>query len=506
LPKDTSPRNQRPLILLYNPRTAKPGYQRLPLSLLQLGTRLEPRFPYALIDGNLDQERDGAEAVIAAVRRQEVRYLGVTIMPGPQLQQAVRDLRRIKAACPSLSIIVGGYFPSLHPHTCATDPDVDYVVLGPGEDTLPELLEALEAGGTPLEVPGLAFVHQGQVVQTAPREPRHPQSLPRLPYHKVPVERYLAKTFLGTRTLSHHSSYGCPFHCNFCAVAKVAQGQWLAEGAGRLGELAQFLVNRWQINALEFHDNDFFVSESRVATFCEELLTRGLKLSWWGEGRIDTLLHFSSDTWALMRASGLKMVFMGAESGDDQVLQLMNKGGSHSTESTLKLAARARKYGIIPEFSFVLGNPGDSGAGLVRTLEFIREVKETNPQAEIILYRYDPVPLAGDLWQGAQARGFRFPQTLEEWASPHWLKVQRRRRADLPWLSQRNQQLLADFETVINAYFPTSTDVRLHRGPWRLFLRALSGWRYQRRFYRWPWELRALQSLIRYQRPETSGF
>lgn len=65
---------------------------------------------------------------------------------------------------------------------------------------------------------------------------------------------------------------------------------------------------------------------------------------------------------------------------------------------------------------------------------------------------------------------------------------------------------MADFETVLNAYYPTSTDLRLHRGPWRWLLRALSGWRYRRRFYRWPLELRALQALMRYQRPESSGF
>ena len=74
--------NQTPLILLYNPKVALPGYQRLPHSLLQLGALLEGRYPYAIVDGNLDQERDRAAEIIAQVRRDGVRYLGVTIMPG----------------------------------------------------------------------------------------------------------------------------------------------------------------------------------------------------------------------------------------------------------------------------------------------------------------------------------------------------------------------------------------------------------------------------------------
>src|SRR5436309_8510418 len=155
--------NKNPLILLYNPKAALPGYQRLPHSLLQLGTLLEDRYPYAIVDGNLEQECDRAAEIIEWVRRDGVRYLGVTIMPGPQLQQAVPDIKRIKAACPDLTIAVGGYFPTNHVNTCSNDPMIDYVVLSAGEDTLLELLDTLEAGGDPAMVAGLAFERDGKV-------------------------------------------------------------------------------------------------------------------------------------------------------------------------------------------------------------------------------------------------------------------------------------------------------------------------------------------------------
>src|SRR5215211_2535404 len=138
---------ETPIILLYNPKVALPGYQRLPHSLLQLGGMLEGRYAYEIIDGNLEQERDRAAEIIEQVRRDGVRYLGVTIMPGPQLQQAVPDIKRIKAACPGLIVIVGGYFPTNHVNTCSKDPTIDYVVLSAGEDTLLELLDTLESGG-----------------------------------------------------------------------------------------------------------------------------------------------------------------------------------------------------------------------------------------------------------------------------------------------------------------------------------------------------------------------
>ncbi|MFN8567214.1 MAG: hypothetical protein U0Z44_06750 [Kouleothrix sp.] len=144
----------------------------------------------------------------------------------------------------------------------------------------------------------------------------------------------------------------------------------------------------------------------------------------------------------------------------------MNKGGTLTAEMTLQMAAHARKYDIVPEFSFIVGNPPDARRDVERGIEFIRKVKAINPYVEIIMYRYDPVPLAGEMWQGAQASGFNFPQTLDAWVDPHWERVQLRRSADIPWFSQDDRTLMHDFETVMNAYYPTTTDRRLRSGMW----------------------------------------
>ena len=71
----------------------------------------------------------------------------------------------------------------------------------------------------------------------------------------------------------------------------------------------------------------------------------------------DELSRYKDSTWNLMKQSGLKMIFCGAETGSDEMLARMNKGGQASTQLTLELAVKMRQYGIIPEYSFVLGNP-----------------------------------------------------------------------------------------------------------------------------------------------------
>lgn len=331
----------------------------------------------------------------------------------------------------------------------------------------------------------------------------NPDELPALPYHRVPVERYLRRTFLGSRTLGHHSSYGCPFFCNFCAVVNMVAGRWRAESPARVEGVVRTYRNRWGVDAVEFYDNNFFTSEARTAEIAERI--RPLGMAWWGEGRVDTLLRYSDATWRLMRESGLKMVFLGAESGSEEALARMDKGGTLAPGQTLELAARMKSYGVVPEFSFILGNPPDPEADVRETIEFIRRVKGVNPESEIVMYHYTPVPLAGELFDAATALGFRFPETLEEWIGDKWQDITRRHSAHMPWLGSRQRRRILDFERVLNAYYPTTTDVRL-KGARRALLRAVSAWRYHLRLYARPLELAALQRLFHYQRPETSGF
>jgi hypothetical protein len=217
------------------------------------------------------------------------------------------------------------------------------------------------------------------------------------------------------------------------------------------------------------------------------------------------MLRYSDRTWELMRDSGLRMVFMGAESGSDETLKRMNKGGSASTDKTLQMAEKARRYGIVPEFSFVLGNPPDPEADVHSTLEFIRKVKRVNPHTEIIMYVYTPVPLAGELYDQAKAEGFSFPETLEAWIGDDWQDFAQRRSSEIPWLSDPIHHHMRDFERVLSAYYPTITNPSL-TGVRRFVLRAASAWRYHLGFYRYPYELRPLQRLLAYQRPETCGF
>jgi len=491
-----------PTVLLFNPVSTSPGKQRLPMSLLAIASTICQDYDVEIVDGNLIS--DPAGHLIERARATGAKLLGVTVMPGPQLRQAVAVCKRIRAEYPQLSIVWGGYFPSNHPLVTLGSGYVDYVIVGQGETAFARFVQVFYQGGSWADVPSLAYM-EGEQYRETPRAPfTRLDDLPRYPYHLIDVERYIGTSYLGRRVGAHHTSWGCPFACNFCAVVPLAKQRWLAESAERVVETTRWFKDKYHVDGMEFHDMDFFVSEARAEQIAEGLMGQGI--AWWALGRVDTLLSYSERTFGKLARSGVKMIFMGAESGDDETLQLMNKGGKSGTAQTLAIVERMKRHNIVPELSFVLGNPPDPEADVAKTLSFIRKVKAIHPQTELILYLYTPTPQVNSLLlDEAMKGGFSFPQTLEEWAGDDWAEKSLRRNPGTPWAKDPLRRRIRNFETVINAYYPTATDMRL-RGTMRHLLKALSGWRYRWEIYERPYELKALQRLLGYRRPETMGF
>jgi hypothetical protein len=490
------------MIVLYNPWSTPSGKKPLPMSLLALASMIEGEHAYRIVDGNL--EADPVARILAIHRETPLTLVAMTVMPGPQLEHAVPDSKALKAALPGVPIVWGGYFPSQHADVCLREPYVDVCVHSQGEVTFRELVEVVVRGGSLEAVQGLSYRDAAGAVRHTPHRPLVSlDDLPDWPYERVPMARYLPRHYLGERVGAHQSSFGCPFACSFCAVVGMSNRRWMPQSAARLAGIVGHLHDTYGVGAMQFHDMDFFVSERRAVEFAERIARRGI--TWWALGRVDELSRYADATWAALKASGLKMVFCGAESGSAEVLERMNKGGTATPELALSLASRLKAFGVVPEFSFVLGSPPDPEEDVARTIAFVRQIKAVNPETEIILYMYTPVPLEGTLYAQAEAMGFRFPDTLEGWVSRDWRSFSLRRDPHTPWIRPELTRHVRDFESVLNAYYPTVTDTTL-TGAKRAVLRMLGAWRYRARVYTQPIELRLFHRLVGYRRPEITGF
>jgi len=484
------------MILLVNPRATRPENRRFPLSVMAIGAALPPDVSWEIVDGNLpgmDVVRSASERIEAQrIFGDPVTAIALTVMPGPQLVSAVPISKALKARFPDVPIIWGGNFGSLYPDPVLNAPYVDWLVRGQGEETFLELLDVIAGKRDPLSVAGIAFrLPDGQHHIAPERAWRGPDELPAPPYHKIDVGHYLRPTLLGRRSGVYQASIGCPFGCNFCGVISVFGRREKVQSPERTAEHLRFLAREHGMDSVHFYDNNFFLNEAHAQEVAAAF--KGLGLRWWCEARVDALGRFSDETWRALKRAGLTMVFCGAESGSDEILAKMNKGTT--TDQIAHAAAKCGEHGIIPEFSFVFGDPDEPRREIDNTLAFIRRLKGINPAMELISYFYTPTPQRKGTYGNVDPTETT-PDTLEEWIEPEWVDWMTHENPHTPWLEPRLKARVDDFELVLKSRFPSVHDKRTR--PWGKALGRVAAhrrWALER--YENPRLLRIIRQLAR---------
>jgi len=485
------------MIVLYNPKATRPKNRRFPLSVLAMAAMIEGRESYTIVDGNLDPRP--TDTIAAIMRTQPVDLLAVTVMPGPQTVGAVATCRELRARFPRVPIVWGGYFASNYTDAALNTGYVDYAVRGQGEQTFLELLDGIRGHRQLETIAGLSYKREGRIRHNPERPMRPPNEFPPFPYHAIPAEKYLLPTFLGRRTAVHQASIGCPFRCNFCGVVTFSGSREKMESPSRTESTLRHLAKTYGVDAVQFYDNNFFLREDHTRELMERIQPLGLR--WWCEGRTDIMGRYSDQTWEAIRRAGCAMIFFGAESGSNQTLKEMNK--DLRAEDTVALASRIRRFQIIPEFSIIFGNPKDPESDTAECIRFIRKLKRLNPDAEIVVEHYTPVPQRRRMYGEIEDR-FQFPTTADEWATERWQRFATQKDPKTPWIRESTKRLIDNFELVVSSRWPTVQDIRLP-GWGRMVLKALSGWRYSLGIYSAPLELRWAQRVIDLRKPKVES-
>lgn len=504
---ETTPAGAR--TLLVNPTITSPSSARFPLSLLHLAAALDRHGDSRIVDGNVDRDVVGATLDVLAYERFDA--VGISVMGGPQIEPSIAVSKAIRERFPQLPIVWGGYFPTLYTDTALAAPYVDYAIRGQGEESLPELMAALTTPGRDMAtIGGLSWKRDGVVVHNPNRRFSLGDSGIVLPYDKLgDPRRYLARTFLGRRTVAHQAAIGCRFRCTFCGVAAMFGGTTALPTAARLERDLGYLKHELGADSVQFFDHNFFDREEDMIPLLEVMAK--LEMPWWCYARSDALLKLSESTWKLVRKSRLQMAYIGAESPNGQMLKEIRKGTR--PDQTLEVAELCRRHGVIPELSFMVAPPENTEEETRQTFEFIRELKKINPASEIIVYIYTPLPESS---KHEKDRGKRpgmalrdlngdpvvFPTSPEEWMQKRW--VDYACHADAPWLTDDLRRHIQDFVTVLRCRFPTVQDLR--SPPWaKRGLSALAARRYRQGRYDRPWELNLANRLVRLRLPQVSG-
>ena len=418
-----------------------PSYRSLeaapPLALLALASVLEQRgYVPVVIDSTVEPHyRDRIIDLL-----DESFCIGISIVTGPMIREAIEVAKAVKKERPDFPVILGGWHPSTLARQSLGAPYVDAVVRGQGELTLADLVDRIARGEGFDGVAGCSFKDvDGSVVDNRPRPTVNIDTLPSKAYHLIDPELYA--TLCGRRWLMYTSSHGCPYDCSFCSNASLYGRAWNALPPARVVREVVDLVRRYRLDMVDIVDDNFLVDTQRGVEIARGFLQAGEAFEWTIQSTANFLLKMSDEDVRLLGESGLSRVFIGAESGSDDVLRSVNKVRFQASDVVFDVADKLDRAGITGTFSLIFALPGETDADRRVTLDMIRRIRSRFPTMEFHSNIYTPYPGAPN-FQHALDMGLREPESLEEWAE-FYPKYQR-----LPWLDDaghRHIQLMREY-------------------------------------------------------------
>jgi len=347
----------------------------VPLGILYLCSHLRARgFDVEVFDSTFSSRSE----LVALLGTTPPRVLGVYSNLGTR-PSVVEILKVAKQA--GWQTIVGGPEPAayLQEYLAA---GADVVVIGEGEVTIEELLPALaliRAGAAPSQalakVRGIAFQSEDGETYRTPSRPLIPclDDQPWPAREAVDIDRYLTRwrQHHGTGSISLIAARGCPYHCRWCSHEEVFGKTHRRRQPAAVADELAWLIDRYHPDAVWFADDVFTIHYEWLFEYAEEIKRRHLKVPFECISRANRLNERVIETLAEM---GCFRLWMGSESGSQQVLDAMERG--ITVEQVRTAVALAKAKGIQTGIFVMWGYSGEEIEDIETTVE---HVKQTDP-------------------------------------------------------------------------------------------------------------------------------
>jgi hopanoid biosynthesis associated radical SAM protein HpnJ len=320
--------------------------------------------------------------------------------------------KRMKEAKPDIKIAFVGPPVQVQPtESLMAGPDLDFVVRGEFDHAVVEY-----AQGKPLgEIAGASFRKNGQVVHNPARPLLETEELDRLPFAIEVYKRDLVMEnynlpFLLYPYVSFYTSRGCPARCSFCLWPQTLSGHaWRVRSTDNVvEEVRQALKLFPQAKELFFDDDTFNIRKDRVLELCRKFKPLGFRWS------CNARVHGDYETLKAMADAGVRLLIVGFESGDPQILRNINKGAT--VEMARAFVKNCKKVGIAIHGDFIIGLPGETRGSIKRTIEFAKELDTETIQVSVVhafpgtdLYNYAAQNNFLVSEAAADAGGFQLP-------------------------------------------------------------------------------------------------
>jgi anaerobic magnesium-protoporphyrin IX monomethyl ester cyclase len=295
------------------------------------------------------------------IKRSKPQIIGIQTMFSIK-EKAMEFATRLREDCDIL--VAGGPLATSNPEEFASTFDV--VVLGEGEETTLELAQSVKNGGNIARIPGIVYKENKEIKYTNPRPLM--ENLDRLPFPARDMfdneaYKHYYKGSFGYTTTSVMTSRGCPFQCDFCSRPVFGNSFRSRTAANIVDEVET--IKKLGYDRVWFADDCFTLNRNRLLGICDELVQRRINIGWECLSRVDTV---DSQVAQRMKAAGCIRVFLGLESGNDNVLRIMKK---QATVKQAKEAVGAFKQAKVQTGAFfILGYPGENDHTMLDTVDF----------------------------------------------------------------------------------------------------------------------------------------
>lgn len=264
--------------------------------------------------------------------------------------------------------IIGGHGPTPEPEFFLRKTGADAIVMGEGEVTIIELMDALKNKKPLDKIKGIAYKNGHKTVINERRALiKDIDSIPFPAYDLFPIHYYrllrLPNCHNSDFVMPMLSGRGCTFKCNFCY--RMDEGFRPRSSESIVEEIKMLKLN-YGISYIEFSDELMMSSRGRTIDLCNAILKNKLNIKWDCNGRLN---YAKKDVLSLMKKAGCTFINYGIEAMDDQILKNMNK--SLTTKQIIDGIETTLKAGISPGLNIIFGNIGENRDTLRKGVEFL---------------------------------------------------------------------------------------------------------------------------------------
>lgn len=401
---------RKKIILFFPGKYSKEEKPDFPLSSLALVSPLrEAGFEPIILDARIEDWKNSFEEKID----NEVLFVGVSSLTSDMILYGLDASRWIKRRYPQIPVVWGGIHASLLPEqTINTGKFIDIVVRGEGEDIVVELANGLREGVFLKDIRGISFKSLAGIISNPdPIERVNLDSLKLPPYDILDFEKYTRNNFL------YMSARGCPYKCRFCEVTVFHHNRYSAKSVEKTLDELEYIVSKYHPENIEFVDEDFFINMKRAMEICQGIIDRGLNFKWIAACRANYFRNTSEEYWEVVKKSGARQLYIGAESGSEITLRKIEK--QITVNDIYNAAKQLTNAGIHMSCNFIIGFPEETEEDIKATLKLAKDLEFNYGKKGLIvggINIYMPYP-GSQMYYEVQKYGFKPPEILREWGN-----------------------------------------------------------------------------------------